>query len=324
MVALKYLEDESVQSWVLRNLRVSGCLSLHSVIGTNGQWHNIPHLSKCVGIKLVDFDDFELLVWLRKSSIAVKRAGIFDNPLDYINSVYRVFTRQDLDKRTRGSIPIRFCSQCLQNFIQALGFAYFKFDWLYGERCTIHDVPLTQLRASRYEEVMHSLGLVMSGHLDSLEPFEQATGLLSEPVEESDFHIMPCLIFDFYRWASFIRDDGYLDDSHWEFYYQNLMRKPISDNKIHYYFSASYPKRFPKQFGEFLSERLEVKVHRFGISQPLSLKETLWKSNRHNCSKCLIAQDHCPIQLVAKVWLDSPWAWGRSSNICDDFLRYRI
>ncbi len=324
MVTLKYLEDESVHSWVLRNLRVSGCLNLHSVIGTNGQWHTIPHLSKCVGINLVDFDDFELLVWLRKSNIAVKRAGIFDNPLDYIRSVYRVFTRLDLDKGTRGSIPIRFCSNCVQNSIQDHGFTYFKSEWLCGERCTIHNVPLMQLKVSRYKETLHSLGLVMSGHLESLESFEQATGRLSEPARESDYHVMPCLIFDFYRWASFKRRDRYLDGSHWEFYYQNLMRKPISDESIHYYFSTDYPKRFPKQFGEFLSERLEVKEYRFGISQPLSLKETLWKSNRHNCSKCLMSQHHCPIQLIDKFWLDSPGSWGRSSNRCDDFLRYRI
>lgn len=326
MVALKYLEDESAHSWVLRNLRVSGCLNLHTVIGTNGHWHTIPHLSKCVGVNLDDFDDFELLVWLRKSKIAIKRAGAFDNPMDYISSVYRVFSRYDLNKGTRGSIPIRFCNKCVQHAIQDLGFAYFKFEWLYREQCTIHDVPLMQLRTSRYKEMMHSLDLVISGHLDSLEPFEKATALLSQPVEESDFHIMPCLIFDFYRWASMKRDDGYLDGSHWEFYYQNLMRKPISDDKIHYYFTASYPERFPKQFGEFLSDRLEVKEHRFGISQPLSLKETLWKSNRHNCSKCLMASHHCPIQLIARIRLDSPWIWGRSrsSNICDYILRYCI
>lgn len=322
MVTLKYLEDESVHSWVLRNLKVSGCLNLHSVIGTNGLWQASPHLSKCAGIDVVDFDDSELLAWLKKSNVAVKRAGIFDNPLDYIDSVYRVFSSHDLNKGTRGSIPIRFCNKCVQNSIQYRGFAYFKFEWLYGDHCTTHDVSLMQLKASRYQEAMQSLDLVISGHLDSLESFELAAGVLSKPAEESDYHIMPCLIFDFYRWASFIRDDGYLDDSHWEFYYQNLIRKPISDDKIHYYFSASYPERFPKQFGEFLSERLEVKEHRFGISQPLSLKETLWKSNRHNCSKCLRGQHHCPIQLIAKISLDSP-RFGGARNICDDLLRYR-
>lgn len=326
MIVLNYFDDESVQSWILRNLKVSGSLNFFSVIGLNGYLLRTPHFTANVDVNLAKFNDLELLNWLRKSHLAVKKAGIFDNPIDYIDSVYNVLGKRGLDRATKGSIPIRFCKDCIKAQVKKLGFAYFKSEWLDNVLCSIHGRTLDQIKESTYKESLNSLRLIMSGRVDEFEFIESPTPLpsLKSTSDVSNYHVMPCLIFDFYRWASMERDDGYLDDSHWDYYHANLMRKKISDDKIHFYFSVVYPRRFPKQFGEFMAERTEMKEYRFGINQPLSLKENLLKSNRHNCSKCMIAQHHCPITLIARINIHSPLDRVCWINMCDDYLRFWV
>ena len=137
-------------------------------------------------------------------------------------------------------------------------------------------------------------------------------------------YIMPCLLYDFYRWASMWRTDDYLGVSYYGFYYLDGTRKPIYSIEL---YDAFFRCRnvFPKQFKEFMSRRAEVKDYWFGISQVRSLKETLLKSNKYNCSKCLkqYRQDNCPIKLIHHEQLEYMDYMDYMTNPCDFNMKYR-
>lgn len=325
MIELKYFQDESVQSWIVRNLKVLGCSSYRSVIGPNGQWLLAPYFTNECSVDIRTLDDAELLSFLRRSGLAKKQAGIFENPVDYLSSVHRVFQRNDDYWSDKGSVSIRFCYHCIEESIREYGFAYFKSAWLHNVKCDIHYVPLIQLKDSTYKVGVNSLVIVMSGReLPDIFTENINSSILSKDndVEEPPFHIMPCLLYDFYRWASMKRKDNYLEMSYLDFHGADLIRKKISDEMLHYYF-ATYNQKYPKQFSEFLTERAEIKEYWFGISQRCSLKENLLKSNKHNCSRCIRAQDHCPIQPIAKILVGDYYQHEvKKRNICDFFRQY--
>ena len=324
MVNLKYLDDESVHSWVFRNLNVLGSLNFTSVVGSNGKWVAEPRFTSSCYVDIESLDDVDLLAFFRRSGIAVKSASMFDYPVDYLQSVERVFQGIDYVSYAKGSIPIRFCPFCIRSSIEEFGFAYFKSSWLYDVSCEGHGQQLIQIKPSTYRDVLNALNIVMSGGLLSNNATEEPTPLKqNKNNEECVNHVMPCLLNDFYWWASRRRYDDYLDTSHNVFYNSYSIRKRMSDEQLHGYFKT-YSKRYPRQFADFLSEKAELKECWFGLSQPCSMKENIIKSIRHNCSKCLDFSDYCISgEVIYRFSLgEIDHLLTIRENKCDLFLRY--
>ncbi|MFZ3422733.1 hypothetical protein [Vibrio harveyi] len=321
MLALKYLSDESVHSWILRNLIVSGSLSFSSVIGKNGQWIAEPQFTRQCHIELDEFDDVDLLIFLRKSGIAIKTAGEFDNPIDHLLCVDRIFKHHTYGNSVKGRLFIRYCPLCIKVSIEDFGFAYFKSAWLYSVRCNHHNINLIQIKAVTYNEALDSLNSIMSARpleINRIESPTQYMTLKKSYNKEGYFHIMPCLLDDFYWWASRIRKDDYLEFSHTIFYKNNGVRKELSNERVQYFFEK-YREDLPSQFFDFLLDRVEIKNFRFGISQPYSLSERILKSERHNCSKCMFLSEDCILDSIIQTFYlgESKVSSSKVNNICE-------
>lgn len=323
MVELKYIEDESAHSWVFRNLLVSGALDFSVVIGANGHMSSFPHFTKDCNVQRDKLNDAEVLAFLRRSGIARKRAGPFDNPIDYLHSANAFFSNSRTHGHEKSHIPIRFCRACIVESIGNHGFGYLKSEWLFESWCNRHQKKLIQLKALSHKKTINILIRTLSGDVIPVcETVEyEPLPTRNNNKEETQAHIMPCLLDDFYRWASMWRDDDYLGESFYKFYYRDGRRKPISDEQLHSYFS-NYSRALPNQFGEFLT-RAEFKDYWFGLSQVRSLKEILIKSNKHNCSKCTRWTNFCPIKPIIKVRLEE-YDFVVRINPCDFFFKYRI
>ncbi|MGV2989718.1 hypothetical protein ACE1OE_18955 [Vibrio sp. E150_011] len=325
MIELKYTEDESAHSWVFRNLLVSGMMDFSSVIGVNGYMHAFPSFTKDCNVQREKLNDVELLAFLRRSGLARKRAGLYDNPFDYLDSVNCFFDNSLISTSGKGSIPIRFCRSCIVESIGSQGYGYLKSEWLFESWCNRHQKTLIQLKAFSHKKAVNILSRALVGEAipecDTDEYKQLPTRTNNE--DETKVHIMPCLLDDFYRWASMWRDDDYLGRSFKDYYYADGRRKPISDRQLHSDFT-NYGRELPKQFVEFFS-RAEYKDYWFGLSQACSLKETLIKSKNHNCSKCTrwSVADFCPVKPIIKVRLEAH-DFMVHTNPCDFFLKHEI
>ena len=84
MFELRYVEDESVQSWIFRNLVVDGEIDFSSILSSEGDWYNNVSFRKNCPERMTRTRDVELLRFLRNSGLALKYAGKYDNPVDYL------------------------------------------------------------------------------------------------------------------------------------------------------------------------------------------------------------------------------------------------
>ncbi len=272
------------------------------------------------------FNDREILAFLRRSGIAEKSAGFFDNPIDYLNVVYNFFYDIKRVNHSEGSIPIRFCPSCIVESIRDQGFGYLKSEWLFKSKCNSHQQTLITLRALGAKKVINALISVLSGKTISEYDIDITENESTNKINDKNkcgFHVMPCLLNDFYRWASMWRDDDYLGFSFYEFYHPDGRRKSISDKRLHSYFS-DYAREYPRQFEDFLS-CAESKNYLFGLSQVCSLNEMLIKSNKHNCSKCTRwhRENFCPIKPILFVKLEPRNVVNYHHNPCDFYLQYK-
>lgn len=323
---MDFVHGESVHSWIYRILTVFGETTFNSIVGTNGKWISSPIIPRKFSSISKGFSDIDLLYFMRDSGLAINEAGIFDNPIKYLSSVERFFDDNLIEERNeKGKISIKYCDECIEDAIFELGFGYLKADWLYGSMCQIHGKNLNQIKVNSRSQALTLLKSILAGKKVPEKKLELPVTYSKHLSERGNFeyHVMPCLLHDFYRWASWRRKDDYLDGSHHEFYDSRFMRRNISDYKLHNYFLV-YEVKYSVQFSSFLSETSEIIEYKYGFNQKLSLKENLLKSRKHNCSKCLMSQHHCPINLIARFRIEEVKESHRSVdlNICDFFLRY--
>ncbi|HHF3121209.1 TPA: hypothetical protein ACPJ19_001268 [Vibrio diabolicus] len=327
MFELRYVEDESVQSWIFRNLVVDGEIDFSSILSSEGDWYNNVSFRKNCPERMTRTRDVELLRFLRNSGLALKFAGKYDNPVDYLDRIYSIFQPLDCNIpkiSADGSIAIRFCPECILQAVQEYGFGYFKWEWLQGLQCLKHGRLLCQLKKSKRETMVLTLLKVLSGcPLD----VRELTNLSVKHTQRLnrvsvDYHIMPCFMVDFYLWATMRRNDHSLGDGFHNWYYQDGRRKPVSRECLIQCYEY-YTKFFPEQSHRFIKERGDIKFVRFGIKQPGSLSEKLLKSSKYNCSYCTKweAFGECPAKPI-KLFVIEPQYTYTGLNPCDFFLKF--
>lgn len=210
-----YIEDESVQSWFFRQALLSGENKFNNVIGTNGKWYGIPYFGSGCTLNLHSIPDLGLLCFLRKSGIANKGVTTFDNPVNYVDRMSIVTPSKKSYSDSKGQITIRFCEDCIGESIKENGFGYFKAEWLSSIHCSTHDVNLRELTSINRQSAAVEIRRVFSGcsvsesqisfHLD------KNSHLYRESKCDEFYNIMPCLLGDFYMWASKESDDAELE-----------------------------------------------------------------------------------------------------------------
>lgn len=201
-----YIEDESVQSWFFRLTLLSGQQQFEKVVGANGEWHSTPTLTDGCSLDLESIPDKELLSFLRKSGIANKAAGMFDNPTVYINEMLTVTSSMYGKPNRKGAIPIRFCSECIKTSLEKNGFGYFKAEWLSTTKCAVHNVNLEEITSGNRKSAVLSIKQVLSrrGVLESQAcvQLDENGHKYSDLADQPSYHVMPCLMTKFYNWAS--------------------------------------------------------------------------------------------------------------------------
>jgi hypothetical protein len=322
-----YIQDESVQSWFFRQGLISGESKFGSVIGTDGKWYFTPCMLKEWIVNLDSIPDLDLLRFLRKSGIANKKAGMFDNPVDYLEQMSILDPIDKTDSLSKGQIPIRYCKECIEEAIKEIGYGYLKATWLSNIHCSVHDVNLTELTTKSRKDTVIEINLALAG-LPTFSSkksvvIDNNKSLYTEIFHLPPYHIMPCLLIDFYMWASKENDDPQLKYEHLDFLYVYGVKKDFSDRKLHQKY-LYFKETFPKQFEEFLDRAAEIKEFRFSFRKKLSLSETLLKSKNKNCSKCSRwgSTDHCPIKPIKIEYLYNRLDNLPDSNPCDFFLKY--
>jgi hypothetical protein len=323
-----YVEDESVQSWIFRLVLLSGEYKYDSLIGINGKWYSAPSLVRGCAFNLHLIPDLELLCFLRKSGIANKKASMFDNPVDYIGQMSIVNPSNYYSSNAKGQITIRFCKECIAESIRENGYGYFKAEWLSKIYCSNHDINLIELisknRKSAVTELLQAFAGVPVIQSQTSLALDKNSHQYRKAKTDCSYHIMPCLLNEFYMWASRKSDDVLLKYEYLDFFYKNGVRKNISDQYLHYKF-IYFLDNYPKQLNEFLDRTVELKEHKFGFRQKLSLSETLAKSRSKNCSKCSDwwGTDFCPIEPIQLTRLEHEYSSHSKTNACDFYLKYR-
>ncbi|WP_194090531.1 hypothetical protein [Vibrio hibernica] len=328
---LKHFEDESVHSWIFRNLIVEGEIDFSTILTSDGYWYNNATFLKKCPERMEGIDDVELIRFLRCSGMAHKSAGFYDNPVDYLDKVENIFypsLKRVPKSSSYGPIPIRFCPDCISRSIKEYGCAYFKWEWLDGVNCSVHNTLLKQLSRSKRKNIVSTISKVLAAHeleptmICSLSLEYTKVRISSYSSAQLPFHIMPCFLSNFHFWATRWREDHSLGTDFYNWYYKNRRRKPISRECLQWVFEK-YMEEFPKKSKQYISEYGEVTCVKFGINGPGLLSEKLLKSRKYNCSYCTkwTSFGECPARPIMVVGLDSRLQTNLE-NPCDFFLQH--
>jgi hypothetical protein len=329
MLQLKYLPDESVQSWIYRNIYVSGSFDFSTVIGPKGEWRAYPTFNDDCNFDKNLIEDVDFLAFLRRSGLANKSADFFENPVDYLADIERVFDKRiNSLKATSGSRPVRYCRYCIEEVMKEYGFAYFKSCWLSETECSVHSRVLYEINALGRKENEVLIQEILGG-IDIPAEFRGKAKKRKVDVtshnNDIQFHMMPCFQSDLYRWALCERRDYSRGMDDVEFHYPDGRRKSAGKSVFSkaYYF---YLYQHPKQFAEFFEATNEIKEYRFGFMQRYTLQEKLLKSKRHNCSKCDLWSKGglCPIRPITLKHLEPGLSFYNWTNPCDLFMEYQF
>ncbi len=205
MLHLKYLPDESVQSWIYRNIYISGSFDFSTVIGPKGEWRAYPTFNDDSNYNKNLIDDVDFLSFLRRSGLANKSADLFENPVDYLSDIERIFDKRiKSPKATSGNRPVRYCRFCIEEAIKEHGFAYFKSCWLSETECSAHNRILYEIGAVGRKESQILIQNIFGGvdvPAEFISKAKKRRGDITSQNNDVQFHMMPCFQSDLYKWA---------------------------------------------------------------------------------------------------------------------------
>ncbi len=197
---MKFIEDESIQSWIYRTLFLNGASDYSSVIGINTMWRKTPYFTYECDIDLKYINDAELICFFRKSNIAKNKSDIFDNPIAYVNEAKSVL-QGHAKSISKGTISIGYCSYCISDSISQFGFGYFKAIWLTEDNCDIHKTKLDFMPITSRINGLKLIREIISGKKPSKKIKQHESISLVIPTQNItvDYYVMPCILMEFYR-----------------------------------------------------------------------------------------------------------------------------
>ena len=302
MFELRYVEDESVQSWIFRCLQVAGCTDFSSVLSGSGSWFDTPSFGKYRFKCRPSVNDQLFLDFLWRSKVERKRVyESCSNPVKYIDSL-TYLVGANYGNKLCSTTPIRFCSQCIQDSIALNGFAYFKASWLFDDMCSKHGMTLSRLNAKTPKESLPAIQSILQGRFLSTDVQTSNSGIShSQRIrpQQFDAFIMPCLIDDLYQWIC-INDFSFENDVMLDKFYNRVSFRPSIDKVTLERIFFDYKDNRPEKMESFIEQRLAAKLLRYGLTKKNSLSLTLFKSKKHNCSKCTrwYRYNYCPNSII--------------------------
>lgn len=158
------ISDETLQSFIFRELTSSGVTDYSDVIGNDGRWKMAPKISNKNQYLFKKYDEKLLWTFARNSGLAAKASGIFGNPFQHVKSLERIFNSDTTrDVNSSGSIQVAFCKNCLFEAISEYGVGYLKSEWLLKSYCSIHSKRLEILSVNKRHQAVKSILALLQG-----------------------------------------------------------------------------------------------------------------------------------------------------------------
>ncbi|OZB42975.1 MAG: hypothetical protein B7X50_02455 [Alishewanella sp. 34-51-39] len=250
-----------------------------------------------------------------------------ENPVKYVEEIVNVFPLESRTSSKKGAIAISYCFSCIKESIKNLGFGYFKADWLYGRKCTLHSSDLEILNTSNLKQTLEQLRFILAGieNVSQQKCKQKLKFLAEQELGSAEYYVMPCALYEFSKLASKPNGSYFPDFYHLNFYEKNGRKKVLIKSEIYYhYLICNLMNR--DGFLNFLDERTEVFEYKYGINQLNTLSEKLVKKKGANCSKCSTwaNTDYCPIKPIALVPLEKELFFLSSylKTPCDSAVSY--
>lgn len=305
-------DDESIQSYLFRCLRIYGINSFHSVIGHNGHWHSLPEAPTQLVPYLRMVPDLTLFKSLQREGYYNFRGISKSNPLDIVELLKNVYGGSLKLSNSKGAVQITYCPHCFKEMIEKHGHAYFRNDWKNKATCDTHQVPLLNITGVNMKESIHNINDAMNNIMqdifsnrDSTLPSINYHSLYKDVVEPQELNfMMPCTFGAIYFFVReyyslnyrYLKFKSYLYD---RMFYDSLspkmdgilvqLMKNVDENVIY----AALDEIIDLDYNAWLSfEKYGIKYKKFsfGFNQNKSLTVTVVKSATKNCSKCYVRQ----------------------------------
>lgn len=305
-------DDESIQSYLFRCLRIYGINSFHSVIGHNGYWHSLPEAPAQLVPYLRMVPDLTLFKSLQREGHYNFQGFSRRNPLDIVKLLKRVYGGSLRISNSKGTVEITYCPFCFKEMIEKHGHAYFRYDWKSDTNCYIHQTPLLILTGVNLKESIHNIDKAMNETMLNIFLYRENTlpstsnhSICSDLVDPKKLNfMMPCtfgpiyfFVREFYssnyrylKFKSYLYDRMFYDSLSPKMYgiFVQLM-KNVGENVIY----AALDEIMDLDYNAWLSfEKYGMKYinFSFGFNQNKSLTVTVVKSATKNCSKCYVRQ----------------------------------
>lgn len=301
---MKPIKDEALHSWIYRCLLVNGGGDFSCIINNVGRWS----LDFVFPVKYMQFftfpSDNDLFQLFLKASTGLEYS-IINTPWEFAFKVKNMLGKEVPFSNKRKSIAIKYCSACIGESIEEIGFGYFKSDWFFGNRCEKHNVVLALLLSKSRRENLRLLRVLLSGRELVANSINSNKNLPQNNYNETRY-FMPCFIEKF---NSSIADSlnlehplNYEFSSNYsvdDFTSKNILLSYVMGNDLITRNLRDYPDKTYKLI-KVLSEEV---VYKYGINQIDSLSTHLITKKRRNCTKCLkwAFTGLCPLNPLIRV-----------------------
>lgn len=323
-------DDESINSYFFRCMRIYGVNSFHSIIGHNGHWHSLPEAPNSLVPFLRMLSDVKLFKSLQREGHFNFSYSSISNPIEIVKLLKKVYGGSSRISNSKGSCPILYCPYCFKEMIIKYGHAYFKHSWKNNINCVVHQSPLLNITGVNVKESIRNIDNAISD-VNLLKCTEQMKNPsmasthseVVELVEPQNLKFsMPCTFNAAYF---FVREYYSFNSSSLEFqssiysrmFYNSLspkmygiffpLMKSFERNVI--YEALDEIKRLDyKAWLSFNKYGMKSKPFPLGFNQSKSLTVTIIKNANRNCSKCsdFLSRGNCAYDMVIeRKFLDS-------------------
>lgn len=293
-----YPEDESLQSFIFRQLSNAGVADFASVIDGNGRWLLEPRVAREHQSIFSKLEERELLAVTRWSGLAQRPVCLFENPVSPIHRLTRIFNSTYKSKGTEQGLQIAFCKVCIEKSIEEYGFGYFKSHWLLQSNCPLHSQRLYILPLGTRAGAVKALRTIFQGKIPK--PILTVRKWVDQQVySQLDFrerdakntrpHYMPCVILGLICFVrknlDRIHENRNLKKRYWLRNF-GLKEGTFVNTEDFEKICIELNRYEPELFNDFLENSLEQKTIRYGVWDSNCFVEPILKLRSRNCSMC--------------------------------------
>tara|TARA_R110001599_G_scaffold343413_2_gene565991 strand:- start:733 stop:1494 length:762 start_codon:yes stop_codon:yes gene_type:complete len=172
----KVYPDESIHSYLIRALFRIGSLnsisSLSGIISSSGVVRASPKILTQHAATLGQLKGCDRVKSISKhANKELHRRSIQQGSRNFEIDIYEFYNVNSDEKiiKLEGHTQLRFCLDCFKEQIQSEGVAWFRFNWLFQERCNKHNKLMTEVRSyicacKKNNHILIALRSVMVGY----------------------------------------------------------------------------------------------------------------------------------------------------------------